>query len=39
MNSAHSVFEVVFLFLIQPDVEVKMPEIEHGSLPINITGS
>jgi hypothetical protein len=39
MNSAHSVFEVVFFFLVQPDFEVKMPEIERGSLTINIAGS
>jgi hypothetical protein len=39
MDSAHSVFEVVFFLLVQPDFEVKMPEIKCGSLPINIAGS
>jgi hypothetical protein len=39
VNPAHSVFEFVLFFLMQPDFEVEMPEIEHGSLPINIAGS
>jgi hypothetical protein len=33
------VFEFIFFFLVQADVEVDMPEIEHGSLPINAAGS
>jgi hypothetical protein len=32
-------FEVIFFFLVQPNCEVGMPEIERGSLPMNIVGS
>jgi hypothetical protein len=32
-------FEFVFFFLVQPDFEVAMPDIERGSLPLNIAGS
>jgi hypothetical protein len=39
MTSAHSVFEVIFLFLVQLDCEIKMPEIGRGPLPMNIAGS
>jgi hypothetical protein len=39
MSSAHSVFEVIFFFLVQPDCEIELPEIEHGPLPMNIAGS
>jgi hypothetical protein len=39
MNSAHSVFEVIFFFLVQLDCEIEMPEIERGPLPMNIAGS
>jgi hypothetical protein len=38
MSSAHSVFEVIFFFLVQPDCEIELPEIEHGPLPMNIVG-
>jgi hypothetical protein len=35
VNPAYSVFEFVFLFLVQPNFEVKMPKTECNSLPIN----
>jgi hypothetical protein len=31
-------FEFIFLFLVWLDFVVEMPEIERGSLPINIAG-
>jgi hypothetical protein len=39
MTSAHSVFEVIYFFLVQPDCEIELPEIERGPLPMNIVGS
>jgi hypothetical protein len=39
MTYAHSVFEVIFFFLVQPNCEVEVPEIERGSLPMNIVDS
>jgi hypothetical protein len=39
MTSIHSVFEVIFFFLVQLDCEIQMPEIAHGPLPMNIAGS
>jgi hypothetical protein len=39
MTSAHSVFEVIFFFLVQLDCEIEMPKIERGPLPMNIAGS
>jgi hypothetical protein len=39
MATAHSVFEVIFFFLVQLDCEIEMPEIAHGPLPMNIAGS
>jgi hypothetical protein len=39
MTTAHSVFEVIFFFLVQLDCEIKTPEIAHGPLPMNAVGS
>jgi hypothetical protein len=39
MNLAHTVFEFVFFFFVQPNFEVEMPEIERGWLPKNTTGA
>jgi hypothetical protein len=39
VNPAYSLFEFVFLFLVQPGFEAEMLEIEHGSLLVNIVGS
>jgi hypothetical protein len=37
--TARSVFEFVFFFLFQHDIEVEMPEIENSLSPINTAGS
>jgi hypothetical protein len=39
MTTTHSVFDVIFFFLVQLDCEIEMPEIAHGPLPMNIVGS
>jgi hypothetical protein len=39
MTSTHSVFEVMFFFLVQLDCDIEMPAIARGPLPKNIVGS
>jgi hypothetical protein len=39
MTSTHSVFEVMFFFLVQLDCDIEMPAIVRGPLPMNIVGS
>jgi hypothetical protein len=39
MTSTHSVFEVMFFFLVQLDCDIERPTIARGPLPKNIAGS